>query len=127
MLAFISLITVGLSEALTRAREQLKASERRYRTIFVTTITGMAIIEADTTISLANSEFERLSGFAKDEIEKKMSWQNFVAGNYSERMYAGFLPDDFGEGSANRSKQVKTIECGGRRDGHAYSDENRCE
>jgi len=36
------------------------------------------IIENSTTISLCNSEFQRLSGYTKDEIEGKKSWTEFV-------------------------------------------------
>ena len=79
MLLIISLITVGLSEALSGVRQQLRVSETQYRTIFENTGTAMAIIEPDTIMSLVNSEFERLSGYTKAEIENKMSWKDFVA------------------------------------------------
>ncbi|MGE4552433.1 MAG: EAL domain-containing protein [Desulfovibrionaceae bacterium] len=63
---------------LTAAHEQLAESERLYRTIFETTGTAMTILEADTTISLANGEFERLSGFSRQEVENRMGWTEFV-------------------------------------------------
>jgi len=56
----------------------LTESEERYRTIFMNTGTGMAIVEEDTTISLVNDEFSRLVGHAKKEIEGKKSWKDFV-------------------------------------------------
>ena len=86
MLAFISFITVGLSESLAGARKKLSESEVRYRTIFENTGTPMMIIEPDTTISLVNSEFENLSGYSKFEIENKKSWTEFVAGEQVDRM-----------------------------------------
>jgi PAS domain S-box-containing protein len=49
-----------------------------YQTIFNNTGTATVIIEADTTISLANTEFEKLSGFSKNEIEGKLQWTVFV-------------------------------------------------
>lgn len=57
-----------------------------YQTIFNNTGTATVIIEADTTISLANSEFEKLSGFSKEEIEGKLSWTEFVHADDLERM-----------------------------------------
>ena len=57
-----------------------------YQTIFNNTGTATVIIEADTTISLANAEFEKLSGFSKEEIEGKISWINFVHEDDLERM-----------------------------------------
>ncbi|MDH7507799.1 MAG: PAS domain S-box protein [Methanomassiliicoccales archaeon] len=56
----------------------LADSEKRYRTIFMNTGTAMAIVEEDTTISLVNDEFSRLVGYAKEEIEGKKSWKDFV-------------------------------------------------
>ncbi len=47
----------------------LRESEDKYRTIFETTGTATVIIEEDTTISLANKEFEKLSGYSKEEVE----------------------------------------------------------
>lgn len=61
-----------------RAEIILKESENLYRTIFETTGAATIIIEDDTTISMANSGFEELSGFSKEEIENKMSWTDFV-------------------------------------------------
>ncbi|MEM2363924.1 MAG: PAS domain S-box protein [Candidatus Bathyarchaeia archaeon] len=56
-----------------------------YRTIFEMTGTAMIIIEEDTTISMVNSEFTRLWGYAKEEVEGK-SWTEFVAKEDLERM-----------------------------------------
>jgi PAS domain S-box-containing protein len=68
-----------------RAEEALRESEIRYRTIFETTGTATTIIEEDTTISLANAEFEKVSGFSRDEIEGKKSWTEFVVKDDLER------------------------------------------
>ncbi len=57
-----------------------------YQTIFNNTGAATVIIEADTTISLANSEFAKLSGFSKEEIEGKLSWTDFVHSDDLERM-----------------------------------------
>ena len=57
----------------------LRESEDKYRTIFETTGTATVIIEEDTTISLANKEFEKLSGYSKEDVEDKKSWTDFVA------------------------------------------------
>ncbi|MFO8031634.1 MAG: PAS domain S-box protein, partial [Desulfohalobiaceae bacterium] len=61
-----------------RAEEALRQSESYYRTIFETSGSAMLIIEEDTTISLASSNFEELSGYSKHEIEGKKSWTEFV-------------------------------------------------
>ena len=63
---------------LQASRDALLASEQRYRNIFENTGTAMAIIESDLTISLANQEFEKLSGFDRSQIEGRKKWTEFV-------------------------------------------------
>jgi diguanylate cyclase (GGDEF)-like protein/PAS domain S-box-containing protein len=66
----------------------LQDSENRYRTIFENTGTTMAMIEEDTTISLVNSQFEKLTGYAREEIEGKRSWTDFTLYDDLEKMKA---------------------------------------
>ena len=46
----------------------------------------MVIDEDNTIISLTNSEFERLTGYSKEEIEGKKSWTEFVVKEDLERV-----------------------------------------
>jgi PAS domain S-box-containing protein len=62
-----------------KQKDELKMSEKLYRTIFEATGTASIIIENDTTISMMNSECERLWGYKKEEVEGKKSWRDFVA------------------------------------------------
>jgi PAS domain S-box-containing protein len=62
-----------------RTEIALRESEERYRTVFENTAAATVIIEKDATISLANAEFERLSGYTKTEIEGKKTWKDFTA------------------------------------------------
>lgn len=62
-----------------QAEEALRKSEEMYRAIFQTSEAAAIMIEEDTTISLANSGFERVSGYSKEEVEGKKSWAEFVA------------------------------------------------
>ena len=64
----------------------LKENEAYYKTIFENTGTATLIVEEDTTISLVNSEFEKLYGYSKEEIEGKVSWKEFVEENYLQKM-----------------------------------------
>ncbi|HWQ18884.1 MAG TPA: PAS domain S-box protein, partial [Methanotrichaceae archaeon] len=69
-----------------RAEKLLQESENKYHTIFENSGTAIVVLEEDTTISLANAEIERLTGYAKEEIEGKKSWTEFVAKDDLERM-----------------------------------------
>jgi PAS domain S-box-containing protein len=69
-----------------RAYVARQRSEARYRTVFQTTGTAMVIIEDDTTLSLVNEEYERLSGYTREEVEGKASWTETVVPEDRERM-----------------------------------------
>jgi len=83
---------LGLTGVLTDITERqkaisaLKKSEERYKAVFENTGTSTLIIEENNTISLVNHEFEKLSGYSKEEIEGKRSWTEFVVKDYLERM-----------------------------------------
>ena len=59
--------------------EKLQESENLYRAIFETTGTATIIIEADKMISLLNSEFEKMTGYKREEWEGKKKWTEYVA------------------------------------------------
>jgi two-component system cell cycle sensor histidine kinase/response regulator CckA len=59
------------------AQEALRKTEEKYRSIFETTGAGTMIIEENLIVSLVNSEFERLSGYPKEEVEGKKRWIDF--------------------------------------------------
>ncbi len=69
-----------------KAEKALRESEEKYRITLESTGTATTIIEEDTTLSLVNSEFEKLSGYSKKEIEGKKSWTEFVVKEDLEKM-----------------------------------------
>ncbi|MEN6374649.1 MAG: PAS domain S-box protein [Smithella sp.] len=60
-----------------QTEEALKRSEHLYRTIFENTGVANVLVHENTKIILVNSEFEKLSGFSREEIEEKKSWTEF--------------------------------------------------
>ena len=78
------------------AEEEMRRSEEKYRTIFDNTGTPTIIVGEDTTISLANAEFEKFAGYTKKELEEKKSWLEFVMSDDMDRVkewYNVRLPD----------------------------------
>lgn len=61
-----------------QVEEALKLSQERYQATFECTGTAMIIIEENTIISLANREFEELTGYSRQEIEGIKSWTEFI-------------------------------------------------
>jgi len=61
-----------------KAVNALKESENKYRIIFDNSGTAMVIVEEDGIISLANREFEIITGDKKKEIENKKNWIDFI-------------------------------------------------
>ncbi|RLB11416.1 MAG: hypothetical protein DRG63_12960, partial [Deltaproteobacteria bacterium] len=58
--------------------EKLTESEQRYRSVFENTATPTIIVEEDLTISMANVEFEKLSGYTKNQIEGSLTLSTFL-------------------------------------------------
>jgi diguanylate cyclase (GGDEF)-like protein/PAS domain S-box-containing protein len=69
-----------------QAEEELRLSEEKYRTVFENTGTAMMVVEEDMTISLINTETERLIDYSREETEGKMKWTEFVAKDDLEEM-----------------------------------------
>jgi PAS domain S-box-containing protein len=96
-----------------KMEEALRESEDKYRTIFETTETATAIIDEDTTILLANAEFEKLCGYSKKEIECKKSWTEFVRQEDLERMKEYHRLRRIDPNAAPKSYEFGFIERGG--------------
>ena len=69
-----------------QASEALEKSQSEYRTIFENTGNATVIIGEDSTIFLANAEFARISGYAKEEIEGKKSLTEFFSDEHQALM-----------------------------------------
>ncbi|MCK9152367.1 PAS domain S-box protein [Methanobacterium alcaliphilum] len=69
-----------------KAEKALAKSESIYRTIFENTGTATAMIKKDMTISLINTEFEKLSGYTKNEIEGRLKYTDMIFEKESEKV-----------------------------------------
>jgi anti-anti-sigma factor len=70
--------TILIEEDRRLTEESLRQSEKLYRTIFENTGTGMVIVQDDMTIFLANSMFEKMVGYSKEELEEVQILLSFV-------------------------------------------------
>ena len=67
-------------------QEALQDSEERYQSVFENTGAATAIIEKDDMLSRVNREFEKLSGYSREELEGKMKWTEFILQEDVERL-----------------------------------------
>ncbi|PKL70052.1 MAG: hypothetical protein CVV30_01385 [Methanomicrobiales archaeon HGW-Methanomicrobiales-1] len=80
---------VGVIQDITERRKMqvaLAENEAWYRNLFENTGAASIIINDDGTINQANSEFARLTGYSREEIEGKMSWTLFAHPDDLERI-----------------------------------------
>jgi PAS domain S-box-containing protein len=99
--------------------QRVKDSEEKYRAIFEQSGTPLMFIEEDSTISMVNREFEKLSGFKKDEIEDKKSFIEFVASPQEKKIMLDYhhlrrtgkenVPDSYEFSLLTKDGQIKNI------------------
>ena len=98
--------------------EALQESEEKYRSVFENTGTATVTLEEDFTISMANTQFEELSGYSREELEGRKKWTEFIVGEDLERMkgYAterrkngGKAPTEYTFRFADREGNIKDI------------------
>ncbi len=96
------------------AEAALHQSEEKYRTIFETAGSAMVIMEEDTTILLANTEFARLTGTRKEDLNGKASWTEFIAPHDVQRMLGYHRLRRLDPGAAPRAYEAQVKDGQGR-------------
>ncbi len=95
--------------------EALRRSTQKYQTLFEHTGTAAAVLKEDTTIEIINSEFVRVCGYSKEEVEGRMKWTEFVAPYDLERMvrnhrlrrlHSSHVPNTYGFDFISRSGEL---------------------
>ena len=94
-------------------KDVLRESAETYRTIFENTGTATVIIEEDTLISLVNGEFEKLTGYPKEEIEGKKRWMELVTEDDLERSKMYHYARRVDPNAVPRNHELKIIDKNG--------------
>lgn len=81
--------------------------ESKYKSIFDNTGTSTIIVDEDKTILQSNAEFEKLSGYSKEEIEGHIKWTEFVEEKYLDKMKKYHEIRRVDPGSAPRNYEFK--------------------
>lgn len=66
---------------ITRRRQTeqaLQRSEAYYKALFDNTVTATAIFDDNKILNLVNHQFEKLTGYTKEELENKVLWTEFI-------------------------------------------------
>lgn len=69
----------------------LLGSEKRYRSVFENTGTATIITDRDNIIINSNTEFKKLSGYSKGDIEGKTKWTDFIDKDEYKKIKKDFL------------------------------------
>lgn len=72
----------------TREVGYAKPKNRTFHSLFETTGAGTVILEEDTTISMANLTFEKLTGYARRDVQNRMKFTDLVHPDDVDRIKA---------------------------------------
>jgi PAS domain S-box-containing protein len=93
-----------------RNKQVPETSEARYRRVFENTGLPTVIFEENLLISMVNIRFEELSGYAKNEIEEKMSLSQFIGEEAKEKILRHFFEES---GDAPSEYECRITNCKG--------------
>lgn len=93
------------------AKKALIKTENTYRTIFENTGTLTMIMDKNLNIQLVNTEFEKFSGYSKDEIESKLNLNEFAEDYGKENLNSFiFIKNKGNEDHLNKEISLKNRE-----------------
>lgn len=93
-----------------KAQEEAHLSEVMKRAIFETSEEATGVFDEDTTILMANKEFERLTGYPAGELVGKKSWTEFVAEEDRKRLQEYHRLRRIHEGAAPRRYEFRSVD-----------------
>jgi diguanylate cyclase (GGDEF)-like protein/PAS domain S-box-containing protein len=94
-------------------RRLLQESEVRYKAIFMNTGTPGILINEDTSIAVANTEFLNLAGVTEEVMRKAPSWTRFFHPDDTQRMLNYHVLRRKDKNSAPRSYEARLMDSSG--------------
>lgn len=101
-----------------KTEKNLKESEFKYRTVFESTATAMGTFDENGIITLVNNEFQKLTGYSKQEVENNLHWFDFVIPKYKKIMYENHMnqmvkksnvPDEYDCDIIDKEGNIKSV------------------
>jgi len=108
------LVTLADITGRKQAEDALRKSEARYQSLWENSGAAALMIEEDTTISMVNAEFEKLSGLSGSEIVGKRNWTEFVDPENLAQMKKYHQERRRHEGNAPRQYEFRFLDKGGQ-------------
>ncbi len=105
----LSISVNKMLKSLQESKYNLERSEKRYRTIFENTGTAMIIIGENMVINLVNNEFEKVSGFLRNEIENKKNLLDFVVKDHLDKIKKHHGFDEFKEKNVLNNYEIQLM------------------
>ena len=107
-----------LEHRMEEREADLSVAEARYRSIFRHSGAPSIIVDYDFIIVKANEKFEELTGYSREQVEKKMKWTDFVhpldhemviGYHFARRAGTGEAPAEYDCRIIDKSHHVKII------------------
>lgn len=114
---FVAALGIAIEKSATPM--DLGASEKQFRMLFDDSNISMTLIGEDMTILLMNKEFEKVTGYAKSQLEGKMPWTKFITDpedlarmkefHRLRRISPGLAPEVYNARIMNRTGEIRDV------------------
>ena len=83
--SFAAVTAIDISD-LKQLEQALRESAAKYRAVFESTGTAMAIVSRDGRFHMVNTEFEIFCGYPREELELQRNLRDFISGDEAARI-----------------------------------------
>ena len=83
--SFMAVVATDISDR-KLLEQALRQSEEKYRAVFESTGTAMAIVDRDGRFRMVNAEFETFCGYPREELELQLNIRDFISRDVATRI-----------------------------------------